>query len=60
MKKEEQAESILSSLDPEKIKEAASSVADAAAKFIKKHPFETVGGALVLGLLAGLLINRKK
>jgi ElaB/YqjD/DUF883 family membrane-anchored ribosome-binding protein len=46
-------------LDQEKIKELASQAAIVAAKFIKKHPLESVGGALALGLLVGLLINRK-
>ena len=61
MKKQEQADqSIFDSLNPDQIKETASAFADQAAKFIKKHPFESVGGALLVGLLAGLLINRKK
>ena len=61
MKKSEPSpvESILSEMDPEKIKEAAASAADQAAKFIRKHPLESVGGALVVGVLIGLLINRK-
>ena len=59
MKKVEPVESLFSSLDPEKIKEAASNVADEAAKIIKKHPFESVGAALVVGVVIGLLINRK-
>lgn len=60
MKKEpETAESVLSHLDPEKLKEAASNAADEASKFIKKHPLESVGVALVAGVLIGLLINRK-
>lgn len=60
MKKQESAESVFTSLDPEQIKEAAADVAEEAAKFIKKHPFESVGGALLVGLLVGLFINRKK
>ncbi|MBS1960433.1 MAG: hypothetical protein JST80_13230 [Bdellovibrionales bacterium] len=60
MKKESNtAESILSQLDPDKLKEAASNAADEAAKFIKKHPLESIGAALVAGVLIGLLINRK-
>lgn len=60
MKKQEPVdESIFSQINPEVMKEAASDLADAAAKFIKKHPFESVGGALIAGLLLGLLIKRK-
>ena len=57
MKKSDTSET--STLDPEKIKEAASQAASIAAKFIKKHPLETVGGALVVGVIIGLMINRK-
>jgi ElaB/YqjD/DUF883 family membrane-anchored ribosome-binding protein len=46
-------------IDPEKLKATAKQVADIAAEFIKKHPLESVGAALALGLVAGLLINRK-
>lgn len=46
-------------IEPEKIKEVAADLADQAAEFIRKHPLESVGGALVAGLLLGLLINRK-
>lgn len=57
MKKSEPSE--IPSIDAEKIKEAATNAADIAAKFIKKHPLESVGGALAVGLIIGLLINRK-
>lgn len=53
------AEKIVEALDPEAIKEAAKNAADLATKFIKKHPLESVGGALALGVVIGLLINRK-
>ena len=53
-------ESILSKIDPEKLKEAASGAADEVAKFIKKHPFESVVGALLAGFVIGVLITRKK
>ena len=46
-------------LDPEIVKAAAKNAADVAAKFIKKHPLESVGGAFVIGIVVGLLINRK-
>lgn len=56
---EEASEKIADALDPEKIKEAAKNAADVATDFIKKHPLESVGGALALGVVIGLLINRK-
>ena len=60
MKKQESSESILSQLDPEQIKEVASGVADGISSFIRKHPFESVGAAMLVGLVAGLLIKGKK
>ena len=60
MKKNESNDTREPILNPEAIKETASALADQAAKFIKKHPFECVGGALLIGLLAGLFINREK
>jgi ElaB/YqjD/DUF883 family membrane-anchored ribosome-binding protein len=59
MKPSESTDSLASSLHPEKIKDAASDLAEHAAEFIRKHPLESVGGALVAGLLIGLWINRK-
>ena len=59
MKKNEEAEPVQTPFDPEMIKDAASDLAEKAAKFIKKHPLESVGGALVLGLVVGLWIKRK-
>jgi ElaB/YqjD/DUF883 family membrane-anchored ribosome-binding protein len=55
----ETAGRIFDAVDPEKIKTAAKEVADVASDFIKKHPLESVGAALALGLVVGLLINRK-
>jgi len=57
MKKTDTTES--SHYDPEKIKALASQAANVASKFIKKHPIESVAGAMALGLVIGLLINRK-
>ena len=47
------------SIDPDQIKETAATVAAEAAKLIKKHPFESVGAALLVGLVIGLLVKRK-
>lgn len=46
-------------LDLEQIKDAASDAAEIAAHFIKKHPLECVGGALLAGLLVGIWIGKK-
>jgi len=59
MKSEDLARNLDDALDREKIKAAAKAAADLAGDFIKKHPLESVGGALALGIVIGLLINRK-
>ena len=46
-------------IDAEQIKESAAEFADTAAKLIKKHPIQSVVGALVAGVLVGMLIKRK-
>lgn len=58
MKKQESTESNFN-LDPEKIKESATHLAEEAAELIRKHPFETVGVSLLAGILIGMFINRK-
>jgi ElaB/YqjD/DUF883 family membrane-anchored ribosome-binding protein len=46
--------------DPEAIKEAASNAAESVAEYIRKHPYQTVGAAFAVGLLAGLYLNKRK
>ena len=58
MNKPESAENA-SPVDPEAIKVAVSDISDAAVKFIKKHPLECVGAAVLLGLVVGLIVKRK-
>ena len=55
---EETAEEILS--DPEAIKEAAAKAADSVAEYIRKHPYQTIGAALAIGVLAGVFISKRK
>ncbi len=46
-------------LDLEQIKDAASDAAEIAARFIKKHPLESVGAALLAGVLVGIWVGKK-
>lgn len=59
-KNEETSENQFQALSPEAIREMAKKSADSAIQFIKKHPLESVGGALVTGFFIGFFINRKK
>jgi ElaB/YqjD/DUF883 family membrane-anchored ribosome-binding protein len=59
MKNNELPEFELPKVDPEKLKELAADAAKTATDFIKKYPLESVGGALAVGVLIGLFINRK-
>jgi ElaB/YqjD/DUF883 family membrane-anchored ribosome-binding protein len=45
--------------DPEAIKEAAGKAADTVADYIRKHPYQTVGTAFAVGLLAGLFFSKR-
>lgn len=50
---------VLSEEGMAELKGAAEDLADDAAKFIRKYPLRTVGGAFAVGVLLGAWLNRK-
>jgi ElaB/YqjD/DUF883 family membrane-anchored ribosome-binding protein len=44
----------------ERLKKLGADAAEDVAQFIKKYPLQTVGGVLVLGVVLGLMINKKR
>lgn len=60
MKQKEHETDEKKALNAEAIQEATSQIAAKISDFIKKHPIETVGGALLLGFLVGRFSKRNR